>query len=181
MNTKTKIIIISVMLLTFFIAITIILLVKNNNKVEDNESTPHYATNATEETTETPNGAYVNEEGNIVMENGVERVNEYSINDVTYTNLNELTDEQYQNKSQMTIIVKNFINNYYEDTGKLVTSAEVMDITNKDDTNVYLKLNFNDDTDEEVVVLYDSMTNHRYLRCVTVEYWNSILAGENAG
>lgn len=168
MSKKTKIIIISILLLIFIIVIAIIAINKTKPVEEETTEIDHnYAINETKDTTE-DNEEEINLEENKTV----------YISDKEITHLERLTPEQYTDKESFYSKLHNRVKED-ETSDKKVVTEEISDISTK--YQVYVHVTFSDGSDETYVVSYDATSMHSFLRCVSLEEWNSIQNGENAG
>lgn len=167
MSKKTKIIIISILLLIFIIVIAIIAIIKTKPVEEETTETDHnYAINETRDTTEDEEELNLEENKTVY------------ISDKEITHLERLTPEQYTDKESFYSKLHNRVKED-ETSDKKAVTEEISDISTK--YQVYVHVTFSDGSDETYVVSYDATSMHSFLRCVSLEEWNSIQNGENAG
>lgn len=174
MSKKSKIICISVILSLFIIVMVVITIIQiNANKVVDESvsSNEHnYAINETKDDTDIDNDDENEEE----TTNIVTRVDDREV-----SHLERLTTEQNAAKVDMYTKLDACIKNEEEAEGKIALYEEISESSNEYQT--YVVVTFDDDSTTTYVVTFDATRSHQYLRCVTLEEWEMIQSGENAG
>lgn len=168
MSTKTKIILLSVILSIFVVAIIVIAVIKTKPAVDEPQDTEHnYAVNEVKD----------REDETEPEETQVEEKN-LTIGNIELTHVERLTPEQSADKSSMLSKLHNRAS-YDEETHGKIVSEEIM--SNSLEYRVYIQTTFEDGSTQIYVCNYDPTNLHSFLRCVSLEEWEYYESGENAG
>ena len=162
MSRKNIIIVAIIMVIIFLITIVGIIVSRSNNtkdKLDNKEST--YATN---EVASTSTAVMTEVDDTIVMSN------------ITYNNVNYLTKAQYTDRSNLIQLVSNYAD---VDAKKVVSKVDLSESSTDEQT--YATIFYADNTSESLVILYDNYTTHSFMSCMSLEEWQSIQNGDNAG
>ncbi len=170
MTNKTKIILLVSILVIFGIIMTIIIVNKPKEDIEETEEHNYAVNEVKEQTYEYPE---LEEETETIIEEQT-----LSIMDIQYEHLERLTPEQNADKNSMMTKLKQRYSNDEKKNNK-VTNVEVLATSTKFRTD--LECTFEDGSTEIYVCNYDPTCMHSYLRCVSLQEWDSIEAGDNAG
>ena len=176
MTNKTKIIIVSIILVVFIIIFGIIIYIHFSNKdIDIDETFEHnYAVNDTYD----PNEDVDLSEFEELDETDPYRNDIVMINDVPVNHVERLTDNQ--SKKRQSMVSKLYERtNVDEETHGTPNSIEVLDSSTK--FQVYLQVTFEDNEQIIYVCSYDDTNLHQFLRCVSLDEWNEIQRGDNAG
>lgn len=163
MSRKVKIIIALVVLLLAFLITMVVIIINKTNKdstiVDDDFSDDQqWAINTTD-----PNWNS--------SEESTEETETLIVAQVSYNNLEKLSNEQYADRESYMNLVDNYAT-------KPIKSVDIID---SNDEILYIRANYTDETTEELVVLFDPYTTHGFMRCVERSYYEYIQSGENAG
>lgn len=173
MDKRSKIILISVILSLFIIVIAVIAVRQiNANKPVEEPTGPdnhQYAINETKDPTDDND-----EDEDEVITNVVTRVGDKEV-----SHLERLTTQQNAAKVDMYSKLDACIRNEEQSEGKTAVYEEISEASNEYQT--YVIVTFDDNSSTTYVVTFDATRTHQYLRCVTLEDWESIQAGDNAG
>ena len=88
-------------------------------------------------------------------------------NNICITNLSNLTDSQYQNKEKLYKLLFN--------TYKNIT---IINIISSNKNCVYINIKFNDDSNNDFIVVFD---NNTFTKCYTLDLWNYYHSDANKG
>ena len=168
MSKKARIILLSILLSVFVITLILIAIFRPKPEEETPVEQEHnYAYNETHEQEEEPTEEPTPVENKIL-----------TINDVNINHIERLTPEQSADKTAMVTKLDNRTKYDVEDHGKVI-SEEIADIT--DESHVYIDVSYADGAKLRYICTYDPKSMHSFLRCVSIEEWESIQNGDNAG
>lgn len=168
MSKKKIIIIIIAIFSVFTIVFTVLMVNSHKNKEKENSFVDDLRENAWA----------VNDVKDEKTEAEIEAANSRTVYDVTYDNLNLLTREQISDAD-----------NFYQKVKKTaernagphieVSSVSVLDTSNEAIT--YVEVTYVDDYKQTYLLVYDDITEHKYLNCVTQEEWDYCHSFANLG
>lgn len=177
MSKKTLIIIISIILLVFLGILIGILIYRKNHPIETTNNTKYeYANNDIYNDTPIEDAILATTSDS---QPSLKRSNELTYDNIEYTNCDLLTDHQYEKRDQFFSLVDGYVKNYREIKDQTIKSINILDSSNTSDTNIYATIIYENDSTEDIIITYDDQYNYRYLRCVSLDYWNSIHAEDN--
>lgn len=168
MSKKARIILLSILLSVFVITIGLIIIFAPKPEEQKPEDVEHnYAYNETHEQEEEPIEEETPVENKILI-----------VNTVTINHTERLTREQSADKDSMFKKLNNRTKYDLETHGSIV-SEEIAEIS--DDSHVYIDVSYSDGAKLRYICTYDPKSMHSFLRCVSIEEWESIQNGDNAG
>ena len=161
MSKKTIIIVLSAILSIFVITMIVVIAAKKSNTPIKEDVTEHkYAVNKTEDATTQEQSTTEN----------TQQLN------TKYNNMDKLNKEQSADEETFIDLVYNYSK---KEATKDLDYVEVSASSNEE--QVYATLYYKDGNTDQVVVLYDMYSKHSFMSCMSVEEWNSIQNGDNAG
>ena len=159
---RKKYLITLIVILSVFIISMVIITVTKFHKTEPIETTVEHKYNATPTFTTTT-----------VTET-------FEITEYNLQHIERLTTEQKANKAELSkLLNSDFVQLYY--SGATIISAEILESSTEDTVFVKYKFKTADGVEESdtAVVTFDTYDTKNFMRCVSLEYYNYIMSGQN--